>query len=174
MYVNRGETYELYVSIADVAHYVAHDTALDQEAYARSTSVYFPDRAIPMLPEDLSNGICSLKPHEDRLTKTVCIELNPKGDVIRSRFFNSVIRSHERMTYTDVRRILVDHDPECLARYSALVDEFKRMEELALLLYNAAALAAIWISICRKPRSFSTCRVCRKILFAPNGTLRTA
>ncbi|HEX5608089.1 MAG TPA: VacB/RNase II family 3'-5' exoribonuclease, partial [Candidatus Binatia bacterium] len=69
-------------------------------------------------------------------TKTVCIEINAKGDVIRSRFFNSVIRSHERMTYTDVRRILVDHDAECLARYSALVDEFKRMEELALLLYE--------------------------------------
>jgi ribonuclease R len=137
VYVRKqGETYELYVSIADVAHYVAPDTALDQEAYARSTSVYFPDRAIPMLPEALSNGICSLKPREDRLTKTVCIEFNAKGDVIRSRFFNSVIRSHERMTYTDVRRILVDHDPECLARYSALVDEFKRMEELALLLYE--------------------------------------
>ncbi|HZH82569.1 MAG TPA: ribonuclease R, partial [Phototrophicaceae bacterium] len=137
VYVRKqGETYELYVSIADVAHYVVPDTALDQEAYARSTSVYFPDRAIPMLPEALSNGICSLKPHEDRLTKTICIEINAKGDVIRSRFFNSVIRSNERMTYTDVRRILVDHDPECLARYGALVDEFKRMEELALLLYE--------------------------------------
>jgi ribonuclease R len=137
VYVRKqGETYELYVSIADVAHYVAPDTALDQEAYARSTSVYFPDRAIPMLPEALSNGICSLKPHEDRLTKTVCIEFNAKGDVIRSRFFNSVIRSHERMTYTDVRRILIDHDPECLARYGMLVGEFKRMEELALLLYE--------------------------------------
>jgi len=137
VYVRKqGETYELYVSIADVAHYVAPDTALDQEAYARSTSVYFPDRAIPMLPEALSNGICSLKPHEDRLTKTVCIEINAKGEVIRSRFFNSVIRSNERMTYTDVRRILVDHDPECLARYGMLVGEFKRMEELALLLYE--------------------------------------
>ena len=137
VYVRKqGETYELYVSIADVAHYVAPDTALDQEAYARSTSVYFPDRAIPMLPEALSNGICSLKPHEDRLTKTVCIEFNANGDVIRSRFFNSVIRSHERMTYTDVRRILIDHDPECLARYGMLVGEFKRMEELALLLYE--------------------------------------
>ena len=138
VYVRKqGETYELYVSIADVAHYVAVETDLDQEAYARSTSVYFPDRAIPMLPEALSNGICSLKPHEDRLTKTVCIELNAKGHVIRSRFFNSVIRSHARMTYTDVRRILVDHDRECLARYRTLVDEFKRMEELALLLYES-------------------------------------
>jgi len=137
VYVRKqGEAYELYVSIADVAHYVAPDTALDQEAYARATSVYFPDRAIPMLPEALSNGICSLKPNEDRLTKTVCIEINAKGDVIRSRFFNSVIRSHERMIYTDVRRILVDHDPECLERYQNLVDEFERMQELALLLYE--------------------------------------
>jgi ribonuclease R len=135
VYVRRqGSGYELYVSIADVAHYVVSETALDQEAYARATSVYFPDRAIPMLPEALSNGICSLNPNEDRLTKTACIELNAKGDVIRSRFFNSVIRSQERMTYTNVRRILVDRDAECLTRYRKLVDEFKLMKELALLI----------------------------------------
>ena len=128
--------YELFVSIADVAHYVQPQGALDQEAYARGTSVYFPDRAIPMLPEALSNGICSLNPNEDRLTKTACIEFNAKGEVIRSRFFNSVIHSHERMTYTDVRRILVDKDPPCLERYRSLVDEFKLMEELALLIYE--------------------------------------
>jgi ribonuclease R len=133
----RDNHYELYVSIADVAHYVASDTALDQEAYARSTSVYFPDRAIPMLPEALSNGICSLNPQEDRLTKTACIEFNTKGEAIRSRFFNSVIRSHERMTYTDVRRILVDKDSQCLQRYAPLVDQFKLMEELALLIYES-------------------------------------
>jgi ribonuclease R len=130
----QGTGYELYVSIADVAAYVPPGSALDQEAYARATSVYFPDRAIPMLPEALSNGICSLNPHEDRLTKTVCIEFNAKGAPIRSRFFNSVIRSQERMTYTNVRRILVDHDPEMLERYQALVDQFKLMEELALLI----------------------------------------
>lgn len=128
--------YELLVSIADVAHYVRRDTALDQEAYARATSVYFPDRAIPMLPEALSNGICSLNPNEDRLTKTACIEFNAKGEVIRSRFFNSVIRSHERMTYTNVRRILVDKDAECLERYRNLLGEFRLMEELALLIFN--------------------------------------
>ena len=131
-----NEGYELFVSIADVAHYVQPESALDQEAYARGTSVYFPDRAIPMLPEALSNGICSLNPNEDRLTKTACIEFNVKGEVIRSRFFNSVIHSHERMTYTDVRRILVDKDPACLERYRSLVDEFKLMEELALLIYQ--------------------------------------
>jgi ribonuclease R len=98
--------------------------------------VYFPDRALPMLPEALSNGICSLNPNEDRLTKTAVIEFNAKGEVIGSRFFNSVIRSHARVTYTEVRRILVDRDPEALARYEKLVDQFKLMEELALLIYG--------------------------------------
>ena len=129
--------YELLVSIADVAHYVEPASALDQEAYSRGTSVYFPDRAIPMLPEALSNGICSLNPNEDRLTKTVAMEINGRGEVIGSRFFNSVIRSQERMTYTAVRRILVDRDQECLDRYRDLVDQFKLMEELALLLYES-------------------------------------
>ncbi len=128
--------YRLYVSIADVSYYVKPATALDQDAYQRGTSVYFPDRAIPMLPEELSNGICSLNPNEDRLTKTACIEFSAKGEIIRSRFFNSVIRSHARMTYTNVRRILVDKDPECVARYASLVDQFKLMEELALLIYE--------------------------------------
>ena len=82
VYVRSKERgYELFVSIADVAYYVRAETALDQEAYARATSVYFPDRAIPMLPEALSNGICSLNPNEDRLTKTACIEFNAKGEV---------------------------------------------------------------------------------------------
>jgi ribonuclease R len=137
VYVRKqGENYELYVSIADVAHYVVGETALDQEAYARGTSVYFPDRAIPMLPEALSNGICSLNPNEDRLTKTVCIEFSPRGEVSRTRFFNSVIRSHKRMTYTNVRRILVDRDAELLAHYGTMVDQFRLMEELALLIYE--------------------------------------
>jgi ribonuclease R len=132
----REDHYELLVSIADVAHYVKPETALDQEAYARATSVYFPDRAIPMLPEALSNGICSLNPNEDRLTKTACIRINSRGEVIGSRFFDSVIRSHARMTYTEVRKILVDKDPECSARYAALAEQFKLMEEIALLLYE--------------------------------------
>ena len=131
----KGRGYELFVSIADVAYYVRPETAVDQEAYARATSVYFPDRAIPMLPEALSNGICSLNPNEDRLTKTVCIEFNSKGEVIHSRFFDSVIRSHARMTYTDVRRILVDKDAQCLERYKNLIGGFMLMEELALAIY---------------------------------------
>jgi ribonuclease R len=137
VYVRRqGDRYELFVSIADVAYYVEPGGALDQEAYSRGTSVYFPDRAIPMLPEALSNGICSLNPNEDRLTQTVCMEINDQGEIVHSRFFRSVIRSHERMTYTNVRRILVDKEPETLARYRHLLDPFKLMEELALLLYE--------------------------------------
>ncbi len=128
--------YELFVCIADVAFYVRPGTAIDQEAFSRATSVYFPDRAIPMLPEVLSNGICSLNPNEDRLTKTVAMEINSKGEVVHSRFFNSVIRSQERMTYTAVRRILVDKDSACLERYRNLGDQFKLMEELALLIYE--------------------------------------
>ena len=128
--------YELYVCIADVAYYVSPATALDQEAYSRGTSVYFPDRAIPMLPEALSNGICSLNPHEDRLTKTACIEYSFNGEVIGSRFFNSVIRSRERMTYTDVRRILVDRDRPTIERYKDLVPQFELMEELTLLIFE--------------------------------------
>jgi ribonuclease R len=132
----QGDHYELFVSIADVAHYVRPDSPLDQEAYSRATSVYFPDRAIPMLPEALSNGICSLNPDEDRLTKTACMKINLHGEVIGSRFFDSVIRSHARMTYTEVRKILVDKDSECASRYADLVEQFKLMEEIALLLYE--------------------------------------
>jgi ribonuclease R len=135
VYVRKTDgRYELFVSIADVGHYVQPGTALDEEAYARATSVYFPDRAIAMLPEALSNGICSLNPNEDRLTKTVAIEFNVRGEAIGTRFFNSVIRSHERMTYTVVRQILVDKDPACLERYRGLIEQFKLMEELALLI----------------------------------------
>jgi ribonuclease R len=137
VYVRKTDRgYELYVCIADVAYYVSPATGLDQEAYSRGTSVYFPDRAIPMLPEALSNGICSLNPHEDRLTKTACIEYNFKGEVIGSRFFNSVICSRERMTYTDVRRILVDRDPVTIERYADLVPQFELMEELTLLIFE--------------------------------------
>jgi len=89
-----------------------------------------------MLPEALSNGICSLNPNEDRLTKTVAIEFNAKGEVVGSRFFDSVIRSHQRMTYTNVRRILVDRDVEVLVYYGTLVDQFHLMEELAMVIYE--------------------------------------
>src|SRR6185436_6875572 len=92
----------LLVAIADVASYVARGSALDREARARGTSVYFPDRVIPMLPEALSNGICSLNPGVERLTKTVVIDFDSRGRVAHTAFHNSVIRSAARLTYTDV------------------------------------------------------------------------
>jgi ribonuclease R len=129
-------TYRLYVSIADVAHYVPPDTPIDREAYERGTSVYFPDRALPMLPPELSNGICSLNPGAERLTKTAYLEINGKGEILKSHVFRSVIRSHARMTYTNVRRILVDRDVARIEQYRSLVDGFHLMEELATLLWE--------------------------------------
>lgn len=124
----------LGVHIADVAHYVKKDTPLDGEALRRGTSVYFPDRAIPMLPEELSNGLCSLKPQVDRLTLSALMEIDRGGNVCRYSFHEGVIHSQERMTYTSVGKILLDRDPAECARYQPLVSHFERMRELALLL----------------------------------------
>jgi ribonuclease R len=121
----------LHVSIADVSHYVLPASPLDAEAYLRGTSVYFPDRCIPMLPEELSNGICSLNPDEDRLTITAEILFDPSGNPVQTRFYPSVIKSCARMTYTKVKQILVDNDPVLLDSYSRLVPDLKVMEELA-------------------------------------------
>jgi ribonuclease R len=125
--------WHLQVHIADVAHYVRHASALDQEARLRGTSVYFPDRAVPMLPESLSNGICSLKPHEDRLVMSALIELDPYGNIQSSRLTSGVIKSAARMTYTNVNKIL-ENDPQVSAQYASHVENFRRMKELALLL----------------------------------------
>ncbi|MEW5978501.1 MAG: VacB/RNase II family 3'-5' exoribonuclease [Acidobacteriota bacterium] len=124
----------LGVHIADVAHYVKPDSAIDREAFQRGTSVYFPDRAVPMLPEELSNGICSLKPKVDRLTLSALMEIDHTGNVQRYSFHKGVIRSQERMTYTSVAKILLDRDPEQCERYRELVPHFERMKTLALLL----------------------------------------
>jgi ribonuclease R len=124
---------QLQVHIADVSHYVLPGTPLDREARLRGTSVYFPDRAVPMLPEELSNGICSLKPHEDRLTLSVLMEMDGDGEVRSAEFCAGVIRSAARMTYTNVNRVL-ENDGEARERYAALVPHFERMRDLALLL----------------------------------------
>ncbi|HZV60404.1 MAG TPA: RNB domain-containing ribonuclease, partial [Candidatus Eremiobacteraceae bacterium] len=123
----------LQVHIADVAHYVRPDSALDQEARLRGTSVYFIDRAVPMLPEALSNGMCSLKPREDRLVMSAILQLDTGGRVQSSRMTAGVIRSAERMTYTNVNKVL-QGDPEMTERYGALAARFADMKELALLL----------------------------------------
>src|SRR5277367_5094470 len=125
--------YELQVHIADVAHYVSRDSALDREARLRGTSVYFPNRAVPMLPEELSNGICSLNPKVDRLVMSAIMQIDANGNVVGADFASGVIRSVERMTYTNVNKVL-EGDPEMNQRYAPLVDEFRRMKELALLL----------------------------------------
>jgi len=127
--------YRLWVHIADVAHYIKNDTVLDQEAYQRATSVYLPDRAIPMLPTPLSNGICSLNPGVDRLTITCEMDISPAGDIIRYDIYESVIHSSERMTYTALREILVDRDPEQRKRYYDRLKEFELMAELMEILH---------------------------------------
>ena len=122
--------YELQVHIADVAHYVERGTALDREARLRGTSVYFPNRAVPMLPEELSNGICSLNPKLDRLVMSAVMEMDATGKMVRSEFAPGVIRSVERMTYTNVNKVL-EGDAEMTARYKPLVAKFKLMKKLA-------------------------------------------
>lgn len=126
--------YRLYVSIADVAHYVPRGSAVDGEAYARGTSVYFPDRSLPMLPAALSSGVCSLEAGKDRLCRTALLEVNRKGEVERAEVFRSVVRSDARLTYTEVGRILVDRDASVIDRHAGLVEPLRVMEELAHLL----------------------------------------
>ena len=125
--------YELQVHIADVAHYVARGSRLDQEARLRGTSVYFPNRAVPMLPEELSNGICSLNPNVDRLVMSVVMRIDSTGKLQLAEFFPGVIRSVERMTYTNVNKVL-EGDSEMTRRYKNVADGFRRMKELALIL----------------------------------------
>jgi len=120
----------LGVHIADVAHYVTEGSELDREAFERGTSVYFPGRAVPMLPERLSNGICSLNPKVDRLTFSADIEIDPRGRFVNRKVYKSVIRTKERMTYTEVNAILTARTPELTERYGYLIPEFERMHEL--------------------------------------------
>jgi ribonuclease R len=125
--------YLLQVHIADVAHYVRPGSALDREARLRGTSVYFPDRAVPMLPLELSSGICSLNPRVDRLVMSAVMEIDAQGRIVEYELLPGIIRSAERMTYTAVRDILAG-EPAACTRYGALVENFKLMEELALIL----------------------------------------
>lgn len=128
--------YRLGVHIADVSHYVREKNPLDKEALKRGTSVYLIDRVIPMLPKKLSNGICSLNPKVDRLTLSCIMIIDGSGKVLDHEIVESVIRTNERMTYTDVTKILRDNDPELSKRYDYLLDDFKAMEELCNILYK--------------------------------------
>jgi len=128
--------YRLGVHIADVGHYVPEDSILDKEALRRATSVYLVDRVIPMLPQRLSNGICSLNAGEDRLAMTCFMDINDKGIVVNHEICESIIHVNERMTYKNVTKILVEEDKELIERYKDFVDTFKHMSELCLILKN--------------------------------------
>lgn len=126
--------YKLFVHIADVSHYLPWDSATDVEARKRGTSIYFPGRVIPMLPKRLSNDLCSLLPKMDRYTFTVELDFDRDGELMSKKFYPSVINSNERMTYTSVRKILLDRDPQERKRYEYLLEDFDIMHELCELL----------------------------------------
>jgi len=128
--------YKLGVHIADVSYYVKEGSPIDREAFERGTSVYLVDRVIPMIPHRLSNGICSLNPKVNRLTLSCEMEVDRNGQVVHHEIFQSVIRTTERMTYSDVNKILVDHDEELREKYEPLVPMFETMAELADILRN--------------------------------------
>ncbi len=128
---DRSRGFKLYVSISDVSHYVKEGTALDEEAYLRGTSVYFPDRAIPMFPTQLSNEICCLHPRVDRLTLTIELQYDAQGEKRGVRFYPSVIQSDERLTYTFVRKILVDEDAELKMKFKHLLPSLESMASLS-------------------------------------------
>ncbi|MFY9680809.1 MAG: VacB/RNase II family 3'-5' exoribonuclease [Candidatus Sulfotelmatobacter sp.] len=125
--------FELQVHIADVAQYVTPESALDQEARLRGTSVYFPDRAVPMLPLELSTDICSLRPQVERLVLSCVMRIDSRGEILGYELCEGVIRSTERMTYTAVNAVL-EGDPEARKRYAALVTTFELMRDLAMIL----------------------------------------
>ena len=132
-----GDIYHLGVHIADVSNYVQYNSALDKEALKRGTSVYLADRVVPMLPERLSNGICSLNQGEDRLALSCLMDINEKGKVVSHQIAETVINVNERMCYTDVKNILEDTDEEAKKRYKALIPMFFMMKELSEILRNS-------------------------------------
>ncbi len=132
----KNGSYRLGVHIADVSNYVREGTPLDKEAAKRGTSVYLAGKVLPMLPVRLSNGICSLDAHYDRLAFSVIMVINDRGSVMHHDIFESVINVDERMTYADVSAILEKDDPVLRSRYSALLPMFEKMKQLALILYR--------------------------------------
>lgn len=132
-----GDIYHLGVHIADVSNYVQYNSALDREALKRGTSVYLADRVVPMLPERLSNGICSLNQGEDRLALSCLMDINEKGKVVSHQIAETVINVNERMCYTDVKNILEDTDEEAKKRYEAPIPMFFMMKELSGILRNS-------------------------------------
>lgn len=128
------DKYKLGVYIADVTHYVKEDRKVDKEALKRATSIYLSDRVIPMLPKELSNGVCSLNPNEDKLALSVEMIINKEGKVVDFEIFESIIKSSYRMTYTDVSNMLENNDEELITKYKEIYPMLKVMEELSLIL----------------------------------------
>ncbi len=149
---SNGRSFRLIVAVADVAHYVPAGGPLDLEARARGTSVYFPDRVIPMLPEELSNGICSLNPGEDRLAKAVELEFDTGGALRTASFHDAVMRSAARLTYTQVRRALVDRDAAVRDELAAVLGSLEHAETLARLLMARRRARGPSTSTCPRPR----------------------
>ena len=135
----RGKDFRLLVAIADVAHYVRPGTELDREAYGRGNSVYFPNYVIPMLPEILSNGLCSLNPEVDRLCMVCDMHVNARGKILEYKFYNAVMRSHARLTYNTVAAMLVGKDAALRQRYAALVPHLEDLYTLYTILHGARA-----------------------------------
>jgi len=126
--------YKLWVAIADVSHYVLKNTFLDKEAYLRGTSVYFPNMVVPMFPEKLSNHLCSLNPNVERLAMVVEIDFSKDGEIIKRDFYEAVIKSHARLTYTEVKKMIVDRDKNTIQKYKDLYPMLDIAAELALIL----------------------------------------
>jgi ribonuclease R len=129
-----GSGFRLHVAVADVAHFVRADDEIDREARARGTSVYFPDRVVPMLPEALSNDLCSLRAGEDRLAQVVRLDVDATGQPRAATFYDAVIRSAARLTYTEVGAALAERDPAVRARLGALLEPLEHAERLAAVL----------------------------------------
>lgn len=125
----KGGLMRLWVSIADVSHFVQPGSIIDREAYARATSVYFPHKCLPMLPEVLSNDLCSLRPDCERLTMTAQLDIDAKGSVVRREVYHSVIRSRRRMTYTEIKKILVEKDEAVCDAHAELLGGIRLLEE---------------------------------------------
>jgi ribonuclease R len=134
--INEKGHYVLGVHIADVGHYVKEDSVLDKEAVKRGTSVYLVDRVIPMLPRELSNGICSLNANEDRLSMSCIMEITSEGKIVDYEIAESVINVNKRMTYTNVNRVITDEDPEAIEEFKEFADTFREMNKLRQILFD--------------------------------------
>lgn len=133
----RGKNYALFVAIADVSHYVKKDSELDREAQLRGTSVYFPDRVIPMLPEKLSNGLCSLNPNVDRLALVCEMTLNQNGELRRSRFHQAIIHSHARLTYETAQEVIFDEDKSLQEDFKPILKSLFALKTVYEILWRA-------------------------------------